>query len=437
MARNLPFAVAAWRLRTYAPLMFESPARAATPHPGMSFRAFVALIAATMAISALSIDIMLPALPQIGASIGIADPNDRQWIISAYFVGFGVGQLIYGPLSDRYGRKTVLLPCLGLFVVTCLIAAFADTFATMLTARALQGITAAATRIIAVSIVRDCYSGRTMARVMSLAFMVFLAVPILAPSLGQVVILAGPWQWIFGVLALFAGGVLLWIWRRLPETLDPANRRAISPGEIMAAAMIVLRDRCSIGYTIAQTLMFAGMIGYLNSSQQVFADAFGVPELFAAIFALCAVAMAIAAFVNSRVVERLGTRVVSHSALLAYIVIAAIHLTLAATGHETLASFTICQASLMGMQALAGSNFSAMAMEQMGRIAGTASSVQGFISSIGSTIVGSLIGQAFDGTTVPLTTSYAVLGIAVLGVVLWTEQGRLFRAHHAAVAPAE
>ena len=402
-----------------------------TQHPGIGFGEFVAFIAALMAINALGIDAMLPALPDMGRSLAIAEENQRQWIIAAFVFGFGGAQLIYGPLADRFGRRPVLLASISLFVLTSIVAAFADTFATMIGARILQGVSSASSRVLATSVVRDCYSGRRMARVMSLAFIVFLAVPILAPSIGQIILLLGPWRWIFFVLAGYAAIVVVWAALRMPETLHPENRRAIAPRELLDAATIVLTNRNSLGYTLGSTLLFGSLLGFINSSQQIFADTFQAPHLFTTIFALIAGLMGVASYLNSRIVERLGTRRVSHSALIAFIAVTGAHLLFAASGFETIWSFALFQSITMACFALAGSNFGSMAMEPVGHIAGTASSIQGFVSTVGGAVIGLLIGQGFNGSTVPLATGCLIVGLLALAVVLITERGRLFRAHHA------
>lgn len=404
---------------------------AGTPHSGMGFRQFVAFVAALMAINALGIDSMLPALPEIGRSLGIADENQRQWIISAFVLGFGGSQLIYGPLADHFGRKPVLLVSVSLFVVTSIFAAFAHNFATIIVARALQGVAAASSRVLSTSIVRDCYTGRRMAKVMSLAFIVFLGVPILAPTIGQLILLVAPWQWIFFFLAGFGAMVVIWAALGLPETLHPEDRRKVALHEIVQAARLVLSDRCSLGYTLASTFLFGSLLGFITSSQQIFADTFQAPQLFTTVFALAAGTMGIASFLNSRIVERLGTRRVSHTALLGFIAVAAAHLLCAANGIETIWTFAVFQALTMASFALAAPNFGSMAMEPVGHIAGTASSIQGSISSVGGALIGAVIGQSFDGTTVPVAAGFLVVGVAALAVVLVTERGRLFRPQHA------
>lgn len=407
--------------------MNVSVQQTASPHPGLGFKEFVALIAAMMACNAASIDSMLPALPAIGHALGIESENQRQWIVTSYLLGFGVAQLAYGPLSDRFGRRPVLLWGLGLFVAFSVLATFASSFNLLLIARAMQGIGSAATRVLSVSIVRDCYAGRRMARVMSLTFIVFLTVPIVAPSIGQAILLIAPWPWIFGALAIFGSLVAIWAGLRLPETLHPEDRRPVSIRSIAAAARTTLTTRMSLGYLLGSTIAFGGLVGFINSSQQIFADVFHQVDLFPVIFAGIAAFMGASSYLNASIVERLGTRRVSHTALIAFIAMASLHTLVAWTGHETIVSFALLQGCTMFCFGLMGSNFGSMAMEPLGHIAGTASSVQGFCSTIGGALIGFTIGQNFDGTVVPLTLGFAVCGSIALVIVLITERGRLFQ----------
>ena len=402
---------------------------------GMGFKQFVGLIAALMAVNAIAIDSMLPALPAIGLDLGVADENQRQLIVTCYLLGFGGAQIIYGPLADRFGRKPVLLCGLVAYALFASTAAFSTGFAMLLVARALMGVGAAATRVLAVSIVRDCYAGREMARVMSLAFIVFLAVPILAPSIGQIIMLFGPWRWVFGALAIFSTIVLAWTVLRLPETLDPADRLPFAPGRIAEAFRTVVTNRIAVGYMLAMTLVLGALFGFINSAQQVFADTLASPRLFTSAFACIAGFMALSSFLNARIVGRLGPRRVSHGALLAFIAISAIHAVVALSGHETLASFVILQAGVMFCFGLVASNFGAMAMEPLGHVAGTASSVQGFVTTFGGALLGFLVGQFFDGTTIPLSLGFLGYGILALGVVFVAERGRLFVPQTGPLAP--
>lgn len=393
--------------------------------PVMGFKEFVALMAALMAVNALSIDAMLPVLPQIGASLDIATVNEQQWVITAYLLGFGAAQLFYGPLADHFGRKPVMLAGLAGYALFTVIGAFASSLDVMIAARALQGMGAAATRVLAITIIRDLYSGRTMARVMSLTFIVFLAAPIIAPALGQAIAAVAPWQWIFAALAAFGIGTSVWTWRRLPESMHPEDRRAMSPEGIQQAFRLVLSSRTAVGYMLALTAMIGGLFGFINSVQQVFAVALEAPELLTSVFALAAGWMAVASYINARIVERIGTRRVSHLALLGFIVIAGVHAVFALAGHETVWVFAVLQSAMMFCFGLVGANFNSIAMEPVGHIAGTASSVLGFVTTVGGALIGFYIGQHFDGTVVPLTLGFIGCGVAALAIVAVTERGQL------------
>ncbi|MFS0738364.1 multidrug effflux MFS transporter [Sphingomonas sp. 1P06PA] len=402
----------------------------------IGFAEFVTFVASLMAINAMGIDIILPALPAIGTSLGIADENSRQLIIACYMLGFGAMQIVYGPLADRFGRRPVLLCGLLAFVATSLFASFATDFLTIVAARTLQGMTAATSRVLAVSMVRDRFSGRQMARVMSLTFIVFLAVPILAPTLGQMILYIAPWEAIFYALAIYGALVAVWGFFRIPETLHAEDRRAIAVRPLLEAARLVLTNRYSLGYTIAMTLLFAGLMGFIMSVQQIFYDVFRRPDIFTYVFALVASGMAVASFANSRIVERLGTRFVSHWALIGFVTFGGLHTAWALAGLETVWSFSVFQTGQMMCFALAASNFGAMAMEPVGHIAGTASSIQGTASTIGGALLGLAIGQSFDGTTLPVAIGYLLLGLASLTAVAITERGRLFRSHPVAQVEA-
>jgi DHA1 family bicyclomycin/chloramphenicol resistance-like MFS transporter len=402
----------------------DAPAMRGAP---IGFVEFVALVASLMSLTALGIDSMLPALPAIGDSLGIVSENSRQFVVTAFVIGFGVAQLVHGPLADRFGRRTVLLWSLVLYIIANVACATAGSFTLLLAARAFGGAVIAAARVATIALVRDCYHGRAMARVMSIAFMVFMIVPILAPTFGWTVLQFGDWRAIFWTVAVLTLGVFVWFYLRMPETLAPENILPITPGRILSDWRLTLGDRNSLGYTLASTALMGALYGYLNSIQQIMADVFHRPTLLALIFATTSVTMAACNLLNSRIVMRLGTRLISHGALSVLILVSLLHLFAIEIGFEALVSFAIFQALTLGCFGLATSNFSAMAMENMGRIAGTASSVQGFLSVTVGAVLGALIGQAFNGTTVPLVGGFLLAGLGALVAILVTERGRLFR----------
>jgi MFS transporter, DHA1 family, multidrug resistance protein len=404
---------------------------AANPHAPLGQREFIVLIAALMSLQALGVDAMLPALPAIGRSLHVVGENTTQWVIASYVFGLGAMQLVYGPLADRYGRRPVLMATMTGFVIASIIASVSATFPLLIAARVLQGAMLASSRVLTTSIVRDCYTGRTMARIMSLAQMLFFVVPILAPTVGSAILLLGPWRWIFWFFVVFASVVAGWAAVRLPETLKPEQRREISVVLLTSAWKQTLTNRFSLGYALASTAMFGSILGYVNSSQQIFADVFKRPDIFPLAFAITAGAMGVMTFANAQLVERFGTRRLSHSALLVLIAISAVHLAVELAGFQTLTNYLALQALTMACFGLTGSNFSAMAMEPVGHIAGTASSVQGFLSTVGGAIIGIIIGQSFDGTTLPVTMGFLIVAATALAIVLVTEGGQLFNARNA------
>jgi DHA1 family bicyclomycin/chloramphenicol resistance-like MFS transporter len=400
---------------------------ASKSNPGMGFAAFVALIALMMAINAMSMDIMLPALPAIGDALGVTEDNQRQWIVIAYLIGMGPMQLVYGPMADRFGRKPVLITGLSIYCVCTLIAALAPTFTLLVAARALQGAGAAAIRVLAVTIVRDCFVGRTMARVMSLAFIVFLAAPMIAPTIGQGIVALGPWRWIFVVLFIYGLAITAWAALKLNETQHPKDRRDLSFSRVGEAFRIALTTRMAVGYMLAQTVVFGSLLGFVTSSQQIITDVLDSAKWFGLIFAAIALGMACAQILNARVVERLGTRRVSHTALIGFILISFAHVIIAATTPEGPVIFTVMQALSLFAFGLMGPNFGAMAMAPLGHIAGTGSAVQGFVSTTGAAVIGFAIGQQFNGSLIPLTVGSTLCGLVTLLIVMATEKGRLFQ----------
>jgi MFS transporter, DHA1 family, multidrug resistance protein len=406
------------------------PVRAATP---MGFTEFVVLIAAMMATQALAIDAMLPAFPIIVRAMHVANENHGQWILTSYMAGMGCGQLFWGMMSDRFGRRPILLVGLGGYVVAALLCGLTNSFHALLIFRFIHGL-AAASVTVSRSVIRDLYSGRHLARVMSLTFVVFLIVPTLAPSLGQLILLLAPWPYIFIVCGVFASIVWLWALLRLKETRHPEHRMTLTGSHIGSAVRLVLGNRASLCYTLALTVMFGSLMAYVGMVEQIFSDVFRRASLMPSMFALCAVTMGCGAFLNSRIVERLGMRLISHSALLCFVGITALHVVVAVLGFEQIWTFVAFQAAVMACMSLSVSNFGAMAMEPIGAVAGIGASLQGFVSTFGGALVGAVIGRLFNSTTVPLAAGALCCGLLAVVLVLLAEKGRLFRRHHVATA---
>jgi DHA1 family bicyclomycin/chloramphenicol resistance-like MFS transporter len=391
---------------------------------------FIALAAALMALNALAIDIMLPGLQQIGASLGVADENARQYVISAYFGGLAFALLAYGPASDRFGRLGPLLFGLSIYVIAAFAAAFAPNFETLLALRFVQGVGAASTRVIAVSMVRDRFGGRAMAEIMSLIFMVFMIIPVVAPGIGQIVMLFAEWHMIFVCMGAIALAIVIWAAVRLPETLHPEDRRPFTAASIWKAFRIVLTNRISLWYTLASTTIFGALFGFINSAQQVYVGIYGVGVWFPVLFAAIAGMMAISSFLNSRLVGRFGMRRLSHGAVIGFLTVSTIWFVWSLYGQVPLVGFVLLFAVAMFQFGWIGSNFNALAMEPLGHIAGSASSVQGFLQTLGGGVIGAAVGQSFDGTTTPLAAGFCGVGAVGLLMVLIAEKGKLFRAQH-------
>lgn len=398
--------------------------------PGIPFAEFVAIIAMIMALNAMAIDVMLPALPAIGDALNIVEENNRQLVLLSYLVGFGGAQLFFGPVTDAFGRRRILVGGLAIYSIASIGAIFASDLDSLLVARVLQGVGCAGARVSALSVVRDCYTGRRMGKVMSLVMMVFMAVPVVAPSIGQVVLLVAGWHWIFALLLFSGVAMLVWSAYRMPETLALENRRPMVLSTITSAYMTALATRVSLGYTVGTAFIFGGLFAFLAMSQQIFVDIFGLGALFPVVFAAIAITMAGSSFTNAQLVEAIGMRRLSHGAAVIYTALGFLLWALSAAGIENFWVFLVLVTMIMTSFGFMGANFNAMAMEPLGAIAGTASSVIGTISTLGGAILGYIMGQLFNGTTQPLGLAYAVYGLCAIGCILYAERGRMFHALH-------
>jgi MFS transporter, DHA1 family, multidrug resistance protein len=405
----------------------EADVWVSSTHRPMGFAEFVVLIAAIMALNPLAMDMMLPALPYIGATLHIDGGNRLQAVLALFLIGFGVGQLIMGSLSDRFGRRRILLGGIAVYCVASALAVAAPSFETLLLARLLQGFGTSATRVIATSIVRDCYAGRRMASVMSLAMMIFIAVPVLAPSLGQLVMLWTEWHGIFVVLLLYGIMVLIWSALRMPETLPPSERKSLEIAQVLGAFRQTVTNRQTLGYALAAGCVQGSLFAFVFCSQQIFTGIYGLGRHFPLAFAAAAVGVAIAGFLNSRFVGRLGMRMISHGALAGFVVVAGIMLVGARFDMLPFPMFLALCVCMMFAFGLTFANFTALAMEPQGHIAGTASSFYGSITTLLGIGIGTAIGQSYDGTLLPFTTGFFICTLIAFAVVFVVERGRIFR----------
>ncbi len=398
----------------------------AIAHQPMRFVEFVVVVAAIMALNPLAMDIMLPALPNIGAALHIDNPNRLHAILSMFLLGFGMGQCVVGPLSDRFGRRGILMLGLLLYIAAALLAVWAPTFEILLIARFLQGLGTSATRVIATSVVRDCYSGHRMAKVMSLTMIVFITVPVLAPSFGQLVMLMTDWHGLFWVLAAVGVTILGWCALRLPETLPINRRKAITPGVVLSNFRHTLTTRQTIGYALAAGAVQGTLFSYIFTAQQVFSEIYDIGVYFPLAFAGIAIGFALAGFANSRLVGRFSMRAISHSALMAYLALAVVIFVLLATKTMSLPVYLLVAVCSNFTFGIIFPNFTAMAMEPQGHIAGTASSMYGTVTTLTGMSIAYVIGQFYDGTLWPFEIGFLICAISTVSIVLFVERGRLF-----------
>jgi MFS transporter, DHA1 family, multidrug resistance protein len=370
---------------------------------------FIALVAGLIAINAFAIDIMLPGLQQIGESLGEGDSNRRQLVIPAYMLGFGVLQLVFGPLADRFGRRKPLLFGIAVYAIAALAANFVTDFNALLVLRVLQGAGAAASAVIAVALVRDIFVGDAMAKTLSLVFMVMMVSPVLAPSLGQFLLTVMNWQGLFAFMAGLGALVMLWVFLRLPETLKPENQRAFTFSSIVDGFAIVFGNRVSLSYILATALIFGALIGFLTSSQQIYVEHFKMGAWFPVFFAVGGICSALGGFLNSQIVTRYGMARLSHGALLMFVGLSVLMLLLGYFNLINVWLFLALSCLLFSTFSLIMSNFGALAMMPLGEVAGTAASTQGFLQMIIGAALGAMIGQFYNGTIVPLAFGFVIL----------------------------
>ena len=389
------------------------------------FIEFIILIALIISLVALSIDAMLPALPEIAADLGVQQINDSQYVISIFFAGMAFGQIFFGPLSDSIGRRPSIIAGFAVFALGCVLSIFATSFEQMLLGRFLQGFGASGPRIVSIALVRDQFKGREMARVMSFVMTVFILVPVFAPAVGQLILKLASWHWIFAMFLILVLVVVAWFWKRQPETLARDNRVVFSFLRLILDIQVILRNRAALGYTLTMGFIFGAFLGYLSSSQQIFQVQYGLLDLFPLYFGILACAIGCASLLNARMVMRFGMRRLSRIALLAICFLSFPFFLLAwiYNGHPNLYLLMLYLLPVFFFFGILFGNLNAMAMEPLGHIAGLGSAVVGSVSTLISVFFGVLIANAYDGTVFPLVAGFGVLGLGGLMILRWTEAG--------------
>ena len=387
---------------------------------------FIVMMACLLALNALAIDTMIPALSEIGEHYQTPNQNDQQLVIFAYIFGFGFPQLIFGPLSDRFGRKGLLQICLIFFTIAGMVCMFAQSFFMLLALRFVQGVFAAGFRVIATSIIRDVASGRRMASILSLIFTIFMIVPIIAPAIGTAVLTFMDWRWTFGILGVAGSIMLIWTFFRLPDTLPLEGRQPLNWAHIGRSYKTVLTTRVAIGYMFASGIVFGALFSFIGAAEQVFDDVFGRGETLWLWFAIVASGIGVASLTNSRIVERLGMRRISHTVLLLFIALSIINLAAMELSGQNFWIFLPLFTLSFGCFGMMGANFSSLALEPLGKIAGYAAAIYGTATSTISAWIGFVIARQFDGTVYPILIGFVCMGVISLAIVLWTERGKLF-----------
>ena len=388
--------------------------------PALRTPEFVILFSLVTSITALTIDAILPALRQIGEALAVADPKDTQLIVSFFILGMVFGDLIFGPLSDAIGRKNAIQTGLLIFVAGTIVSMTAASLEQMLLGRVIQGIGVSGPKIASRALIRDLYEGRAMARIMSFIFMVFILTPMLAPALGQAVLLIADWPAIFLLFLLLASVVAPWLGVRQPETLAPERRIRVSISALLNNSVQIVRHAKVMAYTLAAGLMFGALLLYLSTAQALFFDLYKIADLFPLYFAVLASGVGLSSYANGRLVMRYGMHRLSVIALVGMMGFGGALLGVALL-NEGVPSFIAFMALCFGMFSCIGilfSNLNALAMENLGRVAGLGASLVSSISSLVAVIVAVAVGRFYDQTVVPLTAGFILAGLLSLVLVL-------------------
>ena len=376
---------------------------------------FVVLMAALMSIVAISIDAVLPALPLIGDYLSVVDSTDTPKLITFIFLGLGFGQLIFGPLSDSFGRKPIVYAGFVLFVIASFICITTKNFEVMLFGRVLQGIGLAAPRTMSIAMIRDSYEGDYMAKIISIVVMVFILVPVVAPTLGQFLMNHYDWKFIFTFNLFFGGLIIIWFWLRQPETLKDKYRITFRLANFKTGTVKFFKIKSAVIYTLLSGFITGSFMVYLSTSQQIFEKQYDLAEEFPLIFASLAISVGLATFLNSQLVVRFGMKRIVHLGMLSYVLTSLIFIILFHSGNnpsiEVLIAFFALQFFCIGF--LFG-NLRALAMQPMGHIAGIGSALNGFISTVMAVPIANCIGSFVKDSVAPLFIGFLVCGIISL-----------------------
>ena len=383
---------------------------------------FIALMAMLMSMTALTVDAMLPALMQIGQSLNVQDANHNQLIVAMVFLGMASGQMLYGPISDAYGRKPAIYLGGVIFLVGAGLSIISQDFNTMLLGRVLQGMGAASCRVVTLAMIRDCFDGKEMARTMSLIMLMFIMVPAIAPSIGQGILLISHWRAIFIFLFIFALIALIWLAFRQSETLSPKNKIPLSWQNTFNGIRETLTHPQSRNYMIAAGIMFGAFVGYLSSAQQILQIQYNLGSLFSLYFGILALAIGVASFINSKLVMHIAIEKLCIMALVAMSCVSIIFFSIQWLSDTAipLIWFMLYLGVMFFSFGILFGNFNTLAVHPLGHIAGIANSVISTVQTLISVVIGSFIGQSYDGSTLPLILGFLFCGTTSLLLVSYT-----------------
>jgi DHA1 family bicyclomycin/chloramphenicol resistance-like MFS transporter len=388
---------------------------------------FVALMAAPMSIAALALDALLPALEPIGEAIQSRSPADNQLLITLFFLGLGVGPLVFGPISDSIGRKPVVYLGFALFIVSSLVCVFARSVEVMVLGRILQGVSLSAPRTISVAMIRDSYSGDYMARVMSFVTVVFILVPVIAPALGKYILDRMGWQAIFHVQVVFSILVCWWFWKRQPETLIPERRSSFRGRIFIDGFRELLSYRQTVAFTFIWGFITGSFLVYLSTSQQVFEQQYGLPDAFPYLFAALAITIGTATLLNGTLVVRLGMLRLVTAAMILYVLTSLVYIVLYFnTGNPPVFVLMLFFALQFFAVGFIFGNLRSLAMEPLGHIAGIGAAITGFVATVMAVPISSFIGKYVQNSVLPMFIGFLVCGTIsclILGYFYYTKSG--------------
>jgi DHA1 family bicyclomycin/chloramphenicol resistance-like MFS transporter len=376
---------------------------------------FIVIMAALMSLVSLAIDALLPAMSDIGATIGITDATNNQLLITMIFLGLGFGQLISGPLSDSYGRKPVIYVGFIVFSLASLICIFSTNLEMMIVGRILQGIGLSAPRTISIAMIRDRFSGNYMAKVMSFVVVIFILVPVVAPALGKIMLDSYGWKSIFYGQLLLGFSVMLWLWKRQPETLKLENKRAFELKLLKEGLKEFLKHKNAVIFTLFSGCITGSFMVYLSASQVIFEQQYNLKEEFPFIFAGLALGIGVATFLNGTFVVKLGMLKLVSIFAIVFTLIPLVYIFLYA-GEGNPSIYVLV--TFFGLQffaiAFLFGNTRALAMEPIGHIAGIGAAINGFVSTIMAVPIATFIGSFINTTALPLFIGFFVCGVLAL-----------------------